>query len=90
MVREIKLKRTAFDKAELRVAIIKSVGGKRLQRIGNSLGILLPTIWARGNAVAVDGQYFVRFRFKDARTIEITPIDSEELKELWEVNDVAD
>lgn len=82
--------RTAFEKGELRVAIIKSVGGKRLHPVGHSLAIIVPNLWARANAVAVDGKYYIRFRFKDAKTIEITPVDKEGLEKLWEVNNVQD
>jgi len=80
------MERTQFDNAELRKAIIKSIGGKKLQKIGNSLAIVIPNMWARANATNFDGGYYVRFRYIDGDTIQISPIDHEELDGLLEKN----
>ena len=80
------VKEGRFDKKELRKAIIKSVGGKKLQKIGNSLAIVIPNMWARANATDMDGGYYVKFRYLDGDTIQISPVDKDELKALLEVN----
>lgn len=79
---------TDYDKAQLREAIIKSVGGKKLQTVGNSMAILVPKMWAQANATKVDGNYYIKIKWIDAITMQISPIDSTELSEMFEVNHV--
>lgn len=77
-----------YEKQQFRENTIKANGGKRLQVFGNSMAILVPKMWAKANALEVDGKYYIKVRWLDSATIQISPLDKEEIEELFEVNNV--
>ena len=64
---------------QIKREIIKMHGGKKLQRIGGSLAVLIPIMWAKANGVEIDGDYYIKTRIMDGSTIILEPLDREAL-----------
>ena len=73
---------------QLKREIIRMLGGKRLQQVGGSKAIIIPSMWAKANAVEIDGDYYIKVKIMSDGVIQLEPLDKEELNTM--LNGVAD
>jgi len=67
---------------QIRREIIKMMGGKRLQKVGGSLAVLIPIMWAKANGVQIDGDYYIRVRTMSDSVIQLEPLDKAEIETM--------
>lgn len=69
---------------QVRREIIKMMGGKRLLPLGGSRVVIIPKMWARVNAVEIDGDYYIRVKTMSNSIIQIEPLDKAEIEAMLE------
>lgn len=72
------------EQIQVRKEIIRLQGGKRLQRVGGSLALLIPAGWAEANGLKIDGAYYIKFSKVSANVIQIEPLDRVQIEAMLE------
>lgn len=70
------------EQAQLKREIIRMMGGKKLQRVGGSLAVFVPAMWAKVNGVEIDGDYYIRVKMMSDSAIQLEPLNKEEIETM--------